>query len=60
MLTSFKVVTESPVVMLSWGAMIGVLLTIGLLPGFFGLFVVLPLLGHATWHLYRAAIAWAE
>lgn len=58
MLTSFAVVTESPVVMLSWGALIGVLLFVGMLPGFLGLFVVLPLLGHATWHLYRHAIAW--
>jgi uncharacterized membrane protein len=44
--------------MLSWGALIGVLLFVGMLPGFLGLFVVLPLLGHATWHLYRHAIAW--
>jgi uncharacterized membrane protein len=58
MLTSFAVVTESPVVMLSWGALIGTLLFVGMLPGFLGLFVVLPVLGHATWHLYRHAIAW--
>jgi uncharacterized membrane protein len=58
MLTSFAVVSESPVVMLSWGALIGALLFVGMLPGFLGLFVVLPVLGHASWHLYRHAIAW--
>jgi uncharacterized membrane protein len=58
MITSFQVVTESPLVMLCWGALIASLLFIGMLPGFFGLFIVLPLLGHATWHLYRRAIVW--
>lgn len=58
MLTSFAVVTESPLVMLTWGAVIGALLFVGMLPGFLGLFAVLPVLGHATWHLYRHAIAW--
>jgi uncharacterized membrane protein len=58
MITSVAVVTESPVVMLGWGALIATLLFIAMLPGFFGLFGVLPLLGHATWHLYRRAIAW--
>ena len=58
MLTSLGVVTESPVVMLAWGAFIGTSLLIGLVPGFLGLFVVLPILGHATWHLYRRAIGW--
>jgi uncharacterized membrane protein len=32
-------------------------LAIGILPFLLGLIVVLPLLGHATWHLYRAAVA---
>lgn len=59
MLTSLEVVRTSPVVMLGWGALIGVLVFAGLLPGFLGLFVVLPILGHATWHLYRRAITWA-
>ncbi len=58
MITSFQVVSESPLVMLSWGTLIAGLLFIGMLPGFFGLFIVLPLLGHATWHLYRRAIVW--
>jgi uncharacterized membrane protein len=58
MLTSVGVVTESPVVMLGWGALIAALLFFGMATGFLGLFVVLPILGHATWHLYRRAITW--
>jgi uncharacterized membrane protein len=53
MLTSFSVVTENPVPMLVWAAMIAALTFVALLPAFLGLFLVLPLLGHATWHLYR-------
>ncbi|MFZ9199158.1 MAG: DUF2189 domain-containing protein [Paracoccaceae bacterium] len=58
MLTSLGVVRESPLVMLGWGALIGASLLLAMLPGFLGLFVVLPIFGHATWHLYRRAIAW--
>jgi uncharacterized membrane protein len=58
MLTSVALVRENPVVMLGWGAFIAVLLFVGMVPGFLGLFVVLPLLGHASWHLYRRAITW--
>ncbi len=58
MLTSFAVVTESPVVMLCWGAFIAAALFVAMLPGFLGLFVVLPVLGHASWHLYRRAVSW--
>ncbi len=53
MLTSVNVVTENPVPMLAWAALIAILTFLALLPAFLGLFVVLPLLGHATWHLYR-------
>ncbi len=56
MLTSFALVKESPRVMLGWGALIAVCLFLGMLPAFLGLFVVLPLFGHASWHLYRRAI----
>ena len=58
MLTSFAVVTESPLVMLGWGAFIAGALFLAMLPGFLGLFVVLPVLGHASWHLYRRAVSW--
>jgi len=60
MLTSLEVVRTSPIVMLGWGALIGGLLFAGMLPGFLGLFAVLPLLGHASWHLYRREITWAD
>jgi uncharacterized membrane protein len=59
MLTSLGVVSESPLVMLGWGALIGAALFLAMLPGFFGLFLVLPVFGHASWHLYRRAISWA-
>jgi len=58
MLTSIALVRENPVMMLGWGAFIAVLLFVGMLPGFLGLLVVLPVLGHATWHLYRRAVTW--
>lgn len=58
MLTSVEVVRTSPVVMLGWAALIAVALFVSMLPGFLGLLVVLPVLGHASWHLYRAAISW--
>ena len=59
MLTSMALVRENPVVMLAWGAFIAVLLFAGMAALFLGLFVVLPILGHATWHLYRRAVVWA-
>jgi uncharacterized membrane protein len=57
MLTSFALVRENPRVMLGWGALIAAGLFVGMLPGFLGLLVVLPLFGHASWHLYRRAIS---
>ena len=56
MLTSFALVRENPGVMLGWGALIATSLFVAMLPGFLGLFLVLPLFGHASWHLYRRAI----
>ena len=52
MITSFQYVMAHPVVMLGWGLFIAVVTFLALIPGFLGLFVALPLLGHATWHLY--------
>lgn len=57
MLTSLGLVQANPAVMLFWGALIAVALFVGMLPGFLGLFLVLPLFGHATWHLYRRALS---
>ncbi|MDX5359464.1 MAG: DUF2189 domain-containing protein [Rhodobacterales bacterium] len=56
MLTSLAVVRRNPGVMLGWGLLIAVLLFVAMIPAFLGLFLVLPLLGHASWHLYRRAL----
>lgn len=56
MLTSFALVQHNPGVMLTWGALIAGALFAGMLTGFVGLFLALPLFGHATWHLYRRTI----
>ena len=42
--------------MAAWGLIVAVLLVRGSLPFFLGLAIVIPLLGHATWHLYRKVI----
>ena len=55
-LTSLKVVRENPVVSATWGLIVAVAMLLGTLPLFLGLVIVLPVLGHATWHLYRAAV----
>lgn len=52
MIASFQYVLAHPLVMLTWALFIAVATFVALLPWFLGLFVVLPLLGHATWHLY--------
>ena len=57
MLTSMKAVRENLFVMLVWAMVIAVLSLVALLPWFLGLMVVLPILGHATWHLYRKVVA---
>ena len=54
-LTSIRLVLTQPVVMLSWAAIITTLVFLAMLPGFAGLLVVGPILGHASWHAYRAA-----
>ena len=53
MITSFQVVQRNPVPMLVWAGLIAGLTFLALIPAFLGLFIVLPLLGHASWHLYR-------
>src|SRR3984893_3655661 len=57
MLTSVQAVARNPVPMAAWGLIVAVLLVIGSLPFFLGLAIVIPLLGHATWHLYRKVVA---
>jgi uncharacterized membrane protein len=53
LLTSIRAVAANPVMMTIWGVIVTGLLLVGSLPFFFGLAVVVPVLGHSTWHLYR-------
>lgn len=54
--TSVRSVLANPIPMAVWGLIVAVLLMIGSLPVFAGLAVVLPVLGHATWHVYRKVV----
>src|SRR5712675_3158710 len=56
MVTSLRAVARNPVPMAAWGVIVAALLVLGSLPFFLGLAVVIPLLGHATWHLYRETV----
>jgi uncharacterized membrane protein len=56
LLTSVKAVIKNPLTMAVWGLIVALLLALGSLPFFLGLTVVLPILGHATWHLYRKVV----
>lgn len=57
MITSFQTVLANPAPMLAWGAFIAAITFAALVPWFLGLFLVLPVLGHATWHLYDQIVA---
>ncbi len=57
MITSVQSVTRNPKSMIAWGLIVALLLFLAVLPAFLGLMVVLPVLGHATWHLYRRLVA---
>jgi uncharacterized membrane protein len=54
--TSVKAVLRNPLTMALWGLIVAAALVIGSLPLFVGLAVVIPVLGHATWHLYRKVV----
>ncbi len=54
--TSIRVAQKNPVVIATWGAIVAVSLILGSVPALLGLIIVLPVLGHATWHLYRKAV----
>jgi uncharacterized membrane protein len=55
--TSVRAVMANPGPMALWGLIVAVALVVGTIPLFLGLIVVLPVLGHATWHLYRKTIS---
>ena len=54
--TSIRCVAANPGPMAIWGLIVAVGLAVGSLPVFLGLIVVMPVLGHATWHLYRKVV----
>jgi nuclear transport factor 2 (NTF2) superfamily protein/UPF0716 family protein affecting phage T7 exclusion len=54
--TSIRAILRNPVAMILWAVFIAGLLVIGSLPFFLGLAIVVPVLGHSTWHLYRKLI----
>ena len=56
MILSIRTVSENFVVLTIWALIIAVLSILALAPWFLGLMIVLPILGHATWHLYRRAL----
>ncbi len=56
-ITSLATIRSNSFVMIIWAAVIAVLLFVALLPLFLGLLVALPVLAHATWHLYRRVVA---
>ena len=55
-IVSLGVVRCNKRVLFLWAVMIAVILVVAMVPMFLGLFVALPVLGHATWHLYRRAV----
>ncbi|HEX9858759.1 MAG TPA: DUF2189 domain-containing protein [Paracoccaceae bacterium] len=59
-ITSIRVARTNPGPVAAWGLIVAGLLVLGSVPLFLGLIVVMPILGHATWHLYRRAVAPAE
>lgn len=54
--TSLRIALQNPLTVAAWGFTVAVLLALAMLPFFLGLILVLPWLGHATWHLYRRAV----
>ena len=55
-IVSLATIRSNTLVMLVWGFVIATSLFVAMMPAFLGLLVVLPVLGHATWHLYRRAV----
>ncbi len=56
MIVSFKSVMKNPVPMIGWGIIVAALAIVAMIPFFLGMLVILPILGHATWHLYERVI----
>ncbi len=58
-ITSMRVFAANPVPIALWGLIVAAGLVLGSIPFFLGLIVVMPILGHATWHLYRRTVVTA-
>jgi uncharacterized membrane protein len=58
--TSVAAVRVNPQAMALWAALIGILVAAGMVPGLIGLAVVVPVIGHATWHAYRDIVVFPE
>jgi uncharacterized membrane protein len=56
LLTSYRAVRKNPIVMAAWGLIVAASLVVGSLPFLLGLAIVMPVLGHTTWHLYRKVV----
>ena len=54
--TSVRAVVRNPITMFIWGVIIAVSLGVASIPFFVGIAIVMPVLGHATWHLYRKTV----
>lgn len=60
MITSVRAVVTSPIPMIGWAIVVTALLIVSMVPAFLGLIVVLPVLGHTTWHLYKKCVVIPE
>lgn len=58
--TSVGLMQQNPKTALTWGFIVAASLVVGSIPMFVGLILVLPVLGHATWHLYRRAVSFQD
>jgi len=56
MVTSVRLVEKNPISMLAWCSFIGIIIGLSVMSAFLGLLVLLPIIGHSTWHLYRIAV----
>ena len=56
--TSLRVVARNPMMAAIWGLTVAGCLVVASIPAFVGMVIVLPWLGHATWHLYRKSVHW--
>lgn len=56
-IVSLGTIRSNKAVMTGWAAIMATMLIIAMLPAFIGLFVILPVLGHATWHIYTRAVS---